>query len=513
VTTVPGTFLDRIVDSTRRRLAARQAEVPLDAVREQAVSAPAPRDFAAALTPEPLGSARLIAEIKRASPSKGLLTDDFDPVAHAKQYESGGAAAISVLTEPEFFRGSLTHLAAVRAAVSIPVLRKDFILDPYQVYEARAAGADAILLICALLDDAQLRTLLDVTHALGMEALVEVHDEDETRRAVATDAHVIGANSRDLRTFTVDTNIVSRLRPIAPFYPPYKCIFVAESGIGDAAGAVRARAAGAQAILVGEALMRQRNPRALVTTLAGAGGGSSAVLFAEHQRPFVKLCGIREPEHARVAIEGGADAIGLIFAPARRRVTIEQARAISCAVPATMYRPRKAHRVIGVFVDAALDEIDAATASVELDGIQLSGFEPPDLCAKLIRTHNLPIIKVLRPSGAEDEAALAAYSAAGAALLIEPAHGGGPGGNGQTGDWALARDIATCWPVLLAGGLTPENVAQAVHMVNPRGVDVSSGTETDGVKDPEKLRAFVRAAREATREPGEQEGARNDHGA
>jgi indole-3-glycerol phosphate synthase/phosphoribosylanthranilate isomerase/anthranilate synthase/indole-3-glycerol phosphate synthase/phosphoribosylanthranilate isomerase len=507
VTTLPGTFLDRIVASTRQRLAAARAEVSLDALRERVVAAPPPRSFAAALTPSPLGSARLIAEIKRASPSKGVLTHDFDPVARARAYEAGGAAAISVLTEAEFFQGSLAHLAAVRQAVNVPVLRKDFILDAYQIYEARAAGADAILLICALLDDASLRNLLDLTHALGMEALVEVHDKDETRRATAVGARVVGVNSRNLRSFAVNTDIVAQLRP---FVPPDR-IFVAESGIADAADAVRARAAGAQAILVGEALMRQREPQPLAASLAGAGGGSAAELLATAPHPFVKLCGIREPEHAAAASAAGADAIGLILAPARRQITLEQARAISHAVRAAPDRPGHAPCIIGVFVDAAPSEIEAAVKRVGLDGIQLSGSESPERCAALIEQHNLPVIKALRPASSDCAGQCANYSAAGAALLIEPPHSRGPGGNGQAGDWALAREIAARGPVLLAGGLTPDNVADAIRTVHPRGVDVSSGTETNGDKDPAKLRAFVHAAREAAEDY--QAGVRRTHGA
>src|SRR5690242_13178798 len=186
------TFLERIVAATRAELAARQARIPLDVLRARDATASAPRDFAAALRPNPGGPARLIAEIKRASPSKGLLAESFDPVAQACAYATGGATAISVLTEPRFFLGSLDHLTAVRSAVDIPILRKDFILDEYQVYEARAAGADAILLICALLDDDRLRDLLVLARSLGMEALVEAHDSTETRRAVASGAVVIG---------------------------------------------------------------------------------------------------------------------------------------------------------------------------------------------------------------------------------------------------------------------------------------------------------------------------------
>jgi indole-3-glycerol phosphate synthase / phosphoribosylanthranilate isomerase len=498
------TFLKRIVAATRHELAERQALVPLDEMRRRGAEALAPRPFAPALRPAPRGPARLVAEIKRASPSKGLLAADFDPVARARAYAAGGAAAISVLTEPRFFLGSLDHLAAVRAAVRLPVLRKDFLLEHYQVYEARAAGADAVLLICALLDDAALRELLALAMTLGMEALVEAHDAGETRRAVAAGAQMVGVNSRDLRTFAVDPDVVQRLRPLVPD----DRVFVAESGIADASGAARARAWGADAILVGEALMRAQNPAALAGALATAGGGPTAAIFAGRPHPFVKLCSLREPEHGRVAAEAGADAYGLIFAPVRRQVTPERAAEIvhaACAAHDAL-PPRPVAEgsgsgtplAVGVFVDEAPEVIADIAAQVGLDVIQLCGDEPPALCAAVASATGLPVIKALRLASEADVAALADYVAAGATPLLEPPGGAIAGGNGRTGDWAVAREIAARWPVILAGGLTPDNVADAVASVRPRGVDVSSGTETDGVKDPAKLRAFVAAARAAS---------------
>ncbi|HEY7094070.1 MAG TPA: indole-3-glycerol phosphate synthase TrpC, partial [Ktedonobacterales bacterium] len=191
------TILDQIVAMTQTDLAERKARVPLEELRAQAALAPESRLFTDALRPVAGSPARLIAEIKRASPSKGIIAEIFDPVGQAQAYEYGGAAAISVLTEPHYFQGSLEHLRTVREAVALPVLRKDFIFDPYQVYEARIARADALLLIVALLDDALLRELLAVTRELGMEALVEAHDASEVRRAVTAGASVIGVNSRD----------------------------------------------------------------------------------------------------------------------------------------------------------------------------------------------------------------------------------------------------------------------------------------------------------------------------
>ncbi len=294
--TTSGTILDRIVAATREDLIERQARIPLEKLRAQVATAPKPYPFAQALRPNAGAPARLIAEVKRASPSKGLIAETFDPVAQARAYAAGGAAAISVLTEPSFFKGSLDHLRDVRAAVDIPVLRKDFLVEPYQVYEARAAGADAVLLICALLDDSQLGQMLALTRELGMEALVEAHSADEARRAVAAGASVVGVNSRDLRTFAVDTEIVRHLRPLVP----QDRVFVAESGITDALGAAHARAWGADAVLVGEALMRAADPQAKARELATAPGGPIAAFFADMERPFVKICGLTAPEQSAI---------------------------------------------------------------------------------------------------------------------------------------------------------------------------------------------------------------------
>ncbi|HEY7984812.1 MAG TPA: indole-3-glycerol phosphate synthase TrpC [Ktedonobacterales bacterium] len=496
------TFLERIVAATMADLVARQAALPLAEVRARALAAAPPRPFAAALTPEAAGPARLIAEIKRASPSRGLLSERFDPVARAVAYAAGGAAAISVLTEPHYFQGALEHLTAVRAAVVLPVLRKDFLLDPYQVYEARAAGADAVLLLCALLDDGELRVLLSLARDLGMAALVEAHDDLEVARAVRAGATVIGVNSRDLRTFAVDPEVPLRA---ARLVPPDR-LLVAESGVRTAADVARMRAWGASAVLVGEALMRAPEPAALARELAGAGGGPSAAFFAGRGWPFVKLCGIRDPGAAAVAAGAGADAIGLIFAPARRQVTAEQGRAIAAAArEAAAATGAPLPLVVGVFVNAALEDIAATTATATLGAVQLSGDEPPAFCAAVRAATGLPVLKALRAS---DDAAegMDAFVAAGATILLEPDVRGAAGGTGRRADWALARRLAARWPLLLAGGLDPENVGAAIAAVAPRGVDVSSGTETAGVKDPAKLRRFVARARAAGANAGEAKG-------
>jgi indole-3-glycerol phosphate synthase/phosphoribosylanthranilate isomerase/anthranilate synthase/indole-3-glycerol phosphate synthase/phosphoribosylanthranilate isomerase len=492
------TFLERIVAVTRAELAERQACVPLDTLRALAAAAPAPRLFAAALRPAPRGPVRLIAEIKRASPSKGLLAPDFDPVARARAYAAGGAAAISVLTEPHFFLGALDHLTAVRTAVDLPVLRKDFVLEPYQVYEARAAGADAVLLICALLDDAALAAMLALTHSLGMEALVEAHDGDEARCAVAAGAHVIGVNSRDLRTFAVDTDVVRHLRPLVPA----DRIFVAESGIADATGAARARYWGADAILVGEALMKSLDPAGLARSLSNA---PRVVPFDWRAGPFIKICGLTRPEHGALMLELGVDAYGLVFAASHRRVSVERAREI---VQAATFVADEDHlpcggtwvstpSAVGVFVNQPVESIETIARAVGLEMAQLSGDETPEQCAEVAARARLGVIKAVRLRDESDLETLDAYALAGVTLLLDAHAPGLYGGSGQISDWELARRAAERWPVILAGGLTQDNVADAIATVHPNGVDVSSGVESNKVKDPEKIRAFVAAARAA----------------
>jgi indole-3-glycerol phosphate synthase len=255
----PG-ILERIVAKKRERLDAARAARPLAEVRAAARDAAPARDFAGALARP---GVRVIAEIKRRSPSRGLIRADFDPVAIARAYAAGGADACSILTEEDFFDGRLSYLADVRAAVPFPLLRKDFLFDPYQVYEARAAGADAVLLIAASLAPVQLADLAALAAEIGLAALVEVHDESEVASAVACPAAVIGINNRDLRTFVVSLDTAARL---ARLVPAGRAI-VAESGIHGPADVARLGAAGIHAFLVGEHLMQAADPAAALRAL------------------------------------------------------------------------------------------------------------------------------------------------------------------------------------------------------------------------------------------------------
>lgn len=226
----------------------RRRSLPLSSLEKLITQRQAPLDLADALGGAPV---RLIAEVKQASPSRGVLRPDFNPVELAKEYALGGAAAISVLTEVNYFGGSIDHLAAIREAVSLPLLRKDFIFSPYQVYESRAYGADALLLIVAILEQEQLEGLLSLSHSLGLKCLVEVHNEDEVVRVLRSGAKIIGINNRDLTTFDVDINTTRRLRPLLP----REQIVVSESGIGSRRDVEKLKEWGVNAVLIGEALV------------------------------------------------------------------------------------------------------------------------------------------------------------------------------------------------------------------------------------------------------------------
>ncbi|MCR5880455.1 indole-3-glycerol phosphate synthase TrpC [Phenylobacterium sp. J367] len=259
-------ILDRIAAYKRDEVAARKAGRTQGMVEAAARAAPAPRGFKAALErAHGPGRLALIAEIKKASPSKGLIREDFDPPALARAYEAGGAACLSVLTDTPSFQGADAYLTAAHQATGLPCLRKEFLVDPWQVAEARALSADAILVILAMVDDTLAAELVAEARRLGMDALVEVHDEAEMDRAGALGADLVGVNNRDLRTFTVDLAITERLAARAPT----DALLVTESGIFTAEDAARLERSGAKAMLVGESLMRQADVAAATRALLG----------------------------------------------------------------------------------------------------------------------------------------------------------------------------------------------------------------------------------------------------
>jgi len=354
-------------------------------------------------------------------------------------------------------------------------------VDDYQVYEARAWGADAILLICALLDDTQLRHLLSVAHTQRMRCLVEVHSAEEARRAVAAGAIIIGVNSRNLVTFEMNPNLIRELRQLIP----NDKVIVAESGISTATDARRLARYGIRAMLVGESLVISNDIPAQMHTL----------LYGANESTQVKICGLRTIDHMQAAINAGADLLGFIFyEPSSRYIPPEQAQTLRKSIAEQQTNVD----IVGVFVNKSADYINYTVEQVGLNCVQLHGNESPEFCYAI----NRPVIKGLRLSSLNDTGKIAAYKESTWRILLDtPTHKWG--GTGETHECNLARTIAQETSILLAGGLTPENVADAIVQVHPWGVDVSSGVETNGHKDVKKIQTFIQNVRTVrnTRQP------------
>jgi len=253
-------MLDKIIAQKREEVEQRKKVATITYLQERIARQKPALDLALALKGDHI---RLIAEVKKASPSRGMLSPNFNPIELAQTYAEGGAAAISVLTEANYFMGSIEHLAAIKEVVGLPLLRKDFIFDPYQVYESRAYGADALLLIASTLSQEQLKKLVSLSHSLGLRCLVEVHNEGEVERAVLSEAEIIGINNRDLDTFSIDINMTRRLRPLIP----QERIVVSESGIKSKRDIEKLGKWGVDAVLVGEALVTAGDVRAKMQEL------------------------------------------------------------------------------------------------------------------------------------------------------------------------------------------------------------------------------------------------------
>ena len=258
-------ILDEIVKAARKRVGREKEQQGLEEMKKQALSMESRTGFPFEHMLHE-GKLQFICEVKKASPSKGVIVEDFPYVDIAREYEQAGAGAVSVLTEPEFFQGSPRYLEEIQKQVRIPLLRKDFIIDPYQIYQAKVLGADALLLIVSILDQAAIREYLDICHSLGLSALVEAHDENEVQTALNAGARIIGVNNRNLKDFSVDTDNSRRLRERIP----RDVLFVSESGVSHAEDVAKLREIGADAVLIGETLMRATDKEAKIAELRGA---------------------------------------------------------------------------------------------------------------------------------------------------------------------------------------------------------------------------------------------------
>jgi indole-3-glycerol phosphate synthase/phosphoribosylanthranilate isomerase len=456
------TVLAGLVHETRAMLYERRHREPL-AQLERRVE-PATRSFRAALErPGP----RFILELKRASPSEGPLRAQYDPRSIAEAYR-GVADAVSVITASPRFGGSLADLRAVSTDAAQPLLCKDFILDPYQVTEARLHGADAVLLMLSVLDDAGWRQCAAVAASLGMDVLTEVHDEAEVARAIGLDARIIGINNRDLRTLAVDLATTERLAPLVP----RDRLIVAESGIRTRKDVVRL-AGHAQAFLVGTALMRAASPGIAARELV-------------HGR--VKICGLTSPADARLAWRAGASLGGVILAESPRRVDEKRAREIADASPLPL---------VGVFVDMAPASIGEFATRLGFAAVQLHGTETPAAVRAVRRAvpASCEIWKAVRVDGVADVPDLARTGAD--RVLLDCRRPGFLGGSGMRFSWEGLDRHPDRDRLVLAGGINPVN-AGAASRSGCGIVDLASGVESSpGVKDPALLDQLFTAIREA----------------
>jgi len=485
-------FLSEIMEVKRQRVMAAKARVPLERIRELAFESRGADSHWLRTALSDRRRPNIIAEFKRRSPSKGIINERAEAEAVARMYESGGAVAISVLTEEDYFSGSLQDLRRIRAVTSLPVLRKDFIFDDYQVYESAAAGADALLLIVAALDDETLSRLRAITEEdLAMDALVEVHTKDELERAVKCGARLIGINNRNLRTFEVSIETSKLLARGAP----HEAILVSESGLTPEV-IPELRTAGFSGFLVGESLMRSADPLQAVRDLIGEPQP------LESRTVFTKICGITNLEDAQAAIGAGADMLGFNFYPRSPRfIEPDKAGDIIRTIKSNGKNAAQQLTFVGVFVDESIEKIMHAASEAQLDAIQLHGDEKSDFCAELKKHCAKVLIKVINENELSDVLQLQQYPVD--AFMIDAYDPHLRGGTGRTADWNRARELAQQLPrVFLAGGLSPENVGDAIAAVRPYAVDACSALEiSPGKKDHARVRQFVAAVRASRLQP------------
>lgn len=467
------TILDQLADHARERVKAARRRHSLEEIRRAAFELPRGNfAFENALKGPDIS---FICECKKASPSKGLIAPDFPYLEIAKEYEDAGADGISVLTEPKWFLGSDAYLEEIAGKVSLPCLRKDFTVDESMLYEAKLLGASAVLLICAILSEEQIREYIQICDDLGLSALTEAHNEAEVHTALRAGARIIGVNNRNLKDFSVDRENSRRLREMIP----KDILFVSESGVRSAEDVEQLRQIGADAVLIGETLMRAGDKKAKLAELRGRNQGKAATK--------IKLCGLSRPCDIAAANEWKPDYVGFVFSEKSRRYVSEE----KAAELRRMLGPKI--RTVGVFVDEEPGRIAGLLERGIIDAAQLHGQEDESDIRRLRGKlkggpqQEPKLIKAFAPVTARDVEA-ANTSSADLILLDSPG-----GGTGTAFDWNLLRGIRR--PYFLAGGLDPDNVGEAVKILKPYGVDVSSGVETDGCKDQIKIERFLEAVR------------------
>ena len=491
---VQSLILDKIIEATKIRVAQEKDVETPEAVKAAALALPSDTGFPfeAALRQQDFN---FICEVKKASPSKGIIAEHFPYLDIAKEYEVAGAAAISVLTEPDFFKGDKKYLQEIASTVKIPVLRKDFIIDEYQIYQAKVWGASAILLICACLDVPTLTKFRELADSLGLSSLVEAHDEHEVQMAIDCGARIIGVNNRNLKDFTVDVQNSVRLRNLVQD----DVIFVSESGLETPEDIQVLRDNNIGVALMGETFMRSPNKVEKLAYLYGP----------TYYTPKVKMCGISNVETIPAIIDAKPDYMGLVFAPSKRQVTVEQAKTlveelykqnvvgnnseVEQTEPVTSLDTASSETIktVGVFVNETVENLLKIAEEVKLDVIQLHGDEDESFIQILKEQSNVEVWKAVQVRSAADAEKWIDSSAD--MLLFDAYHKDERGGTGEVFDWSALDEFER--PFMLAGGIDSTNVARAIRTVRPYGIDISSGIEIEGVKDDEKMKAFTNIVR------------------
>ena len=475
-------ILDTIVEATKVRVAQEKKVETPEAVKAAALALPSDTGFPfeAAFRQQDFN---FICEVKKASPSKGIIAEHFPYLDIAKEYEVAGAAAISVLTEPDFFKGDKKYLKEIASTVKIPVLRKDFIIDEYQIYHAKVWGASAILLICACLDVPTLTKFRELADSLGLSSLVEAHDEQEVQMAIDCGARIIGVNNRNLKDFTVDVQNSVRLRNLVQD----DVIFVSESGLETPEDIQVLRDNNIGVALMGETFMRSPNKVEKLAYLYGP----------TYYTPKIKMCGISKVDTIPAIVEVKPDYMGLVFAPSKRQVTVEQAKTLVEELHKVYVKKYGSDteqdkddtiKTVGVFVNETVDNLVTIANEVNLDAVQLHGDEDETFIQFLKERTNVEVWKAVQIRSAVDAEAWIDSSAD--MLLFDAYHKDERGGTGEVFDWSSLDEFER--PFMLAGGIDSTNVARAIRTVRPYGIDISSGIETNGVKDDEKIKAFIK---------------------
>lgn len=459
-------ILDEIAAATRIRVAKEKEEVSLEEVKAKALSMEAGREFPFEKALKKDGIS-FICEVKKASPSKGLIAKDFPYLQIAKEYEAAGASAISVLTEPQYFQGSKEYLREIAQEVSIPVLRKDFTVDAYQIYEAKILGASAVLLICAILDEDTLKEYFQLADSLGLSAIVEAHTREEVEMALRAGVRVIGVNNRNLKNFEVDITTSQKLRSLVPA----EYVFVSESGIRTPQDIQALREHQVDAVLIGEAFMRSHHKKEELARLRG-----------DEKETRVKMCGMFREEDMNYVNQVKPDFMGFVFAKSSRQVTKEQARIWRKKIDPSV-------SVVGVFVDETVENVIETAKDGIIDYIQLHGQEDNKMIDWIHHEITTPVIQAFKIRSKEDIRRVRDSHAD--YYLLDYGKG-----DGRTFNWSLLEgEEPFAKPVFLAGGIGPENIEEAVSRFHPYAVDMSSSLETDGVKDLEKMKEVIRRIR------------------